>query len=304
MVPSIILRPLTLRDQVEHETRPDEQRQRVEELVDHRVGDIRVSRPDVPLREDGPKVGSPRVSRPPEDLLDEPPVWLHRREELGLLAALDVRVPPVRDHPSGEELVVPRVEVVLSEPEVVGEAVEELGVLEDDGTVRGGSTGEAGDTAVDVGRGGDFDVSDRETEGGEDLPDGHLVPDGLDTLRGPDSADLLVLEAGEHRGQEGGRPDCVVVRKDDDVCRCVSYTVTHLESLVGEGDGEDADPLRVDGVGELLERAEHALLGDDDDLLGLADEPRVGGLLELLSGVDGGHDDGHVLRGNVRRMLR
>jgi hypothetical protein len=303
MVSSIVDVFPTLDEEVDDETRSDEERQRVDELVDHRVCDVRVPRPDVSLRKDAPKVGPPRVPRPPKDLQDEPPVRLHRREELGLLADLDVRVPAVGDHPPGKKLVVARVEVVLAEPEVVREAVEKVGVLEDDRPVGGRSSRETRDAAVDVSRRCDLDVADGKTEGGEDFPDGHLVPDGLDPLRRSHAADFLILEAGEDGREEGGRPDCVVVGEENDVGRRVPDAVTHLEPLVGERYGEHSDPRRVHGVGEVLKRAEHALFGDDDDFFGLADEPGVGGFFELLAGVNGGNDDGDVFRGDVGGVL-
>lgn len=155
-----------------------------------------------------------------------------------------------------------------------------------------------------MGRSGDLDVPDGETESGEDLPDGHLVSDGLDALRGSDSSDLLILEAGEYRWEEGRRPDGVVVGEDDDIGGGVSNSVGHLETFVGEGDGEDSNLGRVNGVRELLERTEHPLLRDDDDLLRVSDEPAVGSLLELFSGVDGRNDDGDVLGREVGWMFR
>ena len=77
----------------------------------------------------------------------------------------------------------------------------------------------------------------------------------------------------------------------------------HLEPLVGEWDGQDADALWVDGVGEVLEGAKHLLLGDDENLLGLADEPAVCCFFELLAGVDGGDDNGDILFCDVGRVL-
>lgn len=135
MVASVVLILLTFGDEVEDEAGTEEEGERVDEFVDHGVGDVRVSRPDVSLGEDRSHVGPPGVPRPSKNLLDEPPVRLHRRQKLGLLAALDIGVPSVGDHPSSKELVVSGVEVVLSEPKIVGESVEELGILEDDRSV-------------------------------------------------------------------------------------------------------------------------------------------------------------------------
>ena len=207
------------------------------------------------------------------------------------------------DHPPCEEFVVAGVELVLSKPVVVCEAVKELGILENDRAVGSSATGETGKTAINVGGRGNLDVADGETERGENLPDRHAVSTGLYTLGCTNTTDLLVLEAREDVGQEGRRPDGIVIGKDDDIGRSVFDAVGHLEPLVGKGHGQDANTLRVDRVCEFLERAQHLLLGDDENLLGLANEPAVGGLLELLSSIDGGDDDGDILLGNIGRVL-
>ena len=207
------------------------------------------------------------------------------------------------DHPPSEELVVTRVQLVLPEPVVVREAVQELGVLQDDRAIGGSTTRQTGQTTVDVGRRRNLDVPDRETEGSQDLPDRHPLADWLHALRRADTADLLVLEAGEDVREERRRPDGVVISEHDDISGGVFDAVRHLETLVGERDGQDANALRVDGVREVLERSEHLLLGDDENLLGLANEPTVGSLLELFSGVDGGDDDRDIFFCNVGRVL-
>lgn len=103
----------------------------------HGKRDVWVLRPDIPLREQAPEIRAPRIPRPTQNLLQEAPIWLHSTEKLCLLAALDVRKPAMADHPPCQELVVPRVELVLAQPVVMCEAVQELGVLENDGAIRG-----------------------------------------------------------------------------------------------------------------------------------------------------------------------
>lgn len=77
----------------------------------------------------------------------------------------------------------------------------------------------------------------------------------------------------------------------------------HLQALVGVWDCKDTNATRIDSVCELLERAQHFFFGNDDDLFGFTDKPTVCGLLELLSGVDGGHDDSDIFLGRVCRVL-
>ena len=107
--------------------------------------------PDVTLHEQTSQIRSPRIPGPPQNLLKEPPVRLHRTEQLCLGAALHVRVPAMADHPARQELVVARVQLVLAQPVVVGETVKEFGVLEDDSAVGGCSAGETGQATVNVG---------------------------------------------------------------------------------------------------------------------------------------------------------
>jgi hypothetical protein len=218
----------------------------------------------------------------------------------------------VRDHPTSKELVITRVEVVLVEPKVVGEAVKEIGVLENDGTVSSGTTGETRDTAVNVGRRGNLNVTDGQTESSKNLPDGHAGTARLDTLRSTDTANLLVLEAGENVGKKLRGPDSVVVGEHNNVGRRVTDTVSHLETLVGEGNSKNADARRVDTVRELLQGTLHLLLCDNNNLLRFSNEPRKGGLCreldtglrrtsslkltaEFLSSINGGDNDGNIV---------
>lgn len=145
-----------------------------------------------------------------------------------------------------------------------------------------------------MGRAGDFDVAEGKTERSEDLPDRHALPDGLHALAGADTADFLVFKAREGIWEEGGRPDGVVVGEDDDICGCVLDAMAHLEAFVGKGNGEDADAFWVYLVGEVLEGSEHLLFCDDEDLLGLSNEPAVGCLFEFLACIDGGYNNGDI----------
>src|ERR1700729_938462 len=108
-------------------------------------------------------------------------------------------------------------------------------------------------------RGGYFDISNREAESGEDLPDGHALPDGLHTLRSANTTDLLIFKTCESIREKSGWPDSVVVSEHDDIRRHVLDAVGHLKPFVGKRYGEDADAFRIDGIRELLKRADHLL---------------------------------------------
>lgn len=79
-------------------------------------------------------------------------------------------------HPPRQKLVVSGVQVILAKPVVVCEAMQEFWVLENDGPIGGRTSGKAGETAVDVCRGRDLNVSNTETHSGQNLPDRHPIP--------------------------------------------------------------------------------------------------------------------------------
>ena len=141
-------RDCTLVDDIGDEYRTDKEGKWIEELIDlsctkmeveianepllgkendvmtyHCPCHIWMGSPNMPLHEEGPQVGTPCIPCPPQDLFKETPVWLHGTEKFGFLAALDVSAPTVADHPSSKELVVTGIELVLSEPVIVCEAV-------------------------------------------------------------------------------------------------------------------------------------------------------------------------------------
>jgi hypothetical protein len=283
MISAILDRPRTLPQQHADQRRPGEQGERVDEPIDHAVRHVGMFMPDVPFRNQASEIAPHGVPGPSKDLLEEPPVRFHRGQQLGLFADLDVGVPSVADHPSGQELVVTRVQVIFAHPEIVGKAVNKFGILEDDGTVRGGPSGQARDTTVDMGRARNLDIPDRQPERGQNFPHGHPLAAWFDPLTRPDTSNLLILETSEHVGQQGRRPDGIVIGKDDDIRGSMPDPVNHLQSLVGQRDGQDSDLVRVDRVGELLQGPLHGLFGDDDDLLGVSLEPRKGGLYRLQS---------------------
>jgi len=107
--------------------------------------------PDISFGEERPQVRPPSIPSPAQDLFQKPPVWLHGTQQFSFLAALNVRGPAMGNHPPSQELVVPGVQMVFAQPIVVSEAVNEFGVLEDDCSIRCGTTGQAADTTVDMG---------------------------------------------------------------------------------------------------------------------------------------------------------
>lgn len=149
-----------------------------------------------------------------------------------------------------------------------------------------------------------FDIPDSQTESSKYLPNGELLSDRLNSLRSADPTDLLVFEAGEDVGKECGRPNSIVIGKDDDVRRDFLDPPDHLQTLIGIGNGDDSNALRVDRICKFLEGAKHFLLRDDDDLLRLSNKPAPGSFLKLFASIDSGDDDRNVLFSNVGGVLR
>lgn len=256
-------------------------------------------RPNEPLHEQTPHITPPRIPRPPQHLLQKPPIRLHSTQQLRLLTNLHVRAPPMTDHPPRQKLIISTVQMVLPQPIIVREPVKELGILEDDGAIGGGTSGETGQATIDVRRRCDLDISDAETHSGEDFPDSHSIAHRLHPLTRTHTPNLLILKTSQHIRNQRRRPNRIIVREEDNIRRRILDPMGHLQSLVSERDGQNADTFGVDGIGKVLERPEHLLFGDDDDFFGFADEPGVSGFFELFAGVDGGDDDGDIFGGDV-----
>ena len=116
----------------------------------HGIGYVGVYGPNVSLHEERTQIRTPCISSPAKNLLQKPPIGFHGTEKLSLFATLNVRAPPVADHPTSKELVVSRVQLILAKPVVVGEAMKEFRIFEDDGAVCGCTTREARNTAINV----------------------------------------------------------------------------------------------------------------------------------------------------------
>jgi hypothetical protein len=109
-----------------------------------------------------------------------------------------------------------RIEMILPPPEVVREAVQERLVLQDHRPICRRPPTEARYAAVHVRTRCDLDVAYRESEGSERFPHGKLARGGLreDDLRGANTPDLSVFEAGEDEREHRWRPERVVVGED------------------------------------------------------------------------------------------
>lgn len=101
-------------------------------------------------------------------------------------------------------------------------------VFEDDSSIGCSATRKTGDPAINMCRRSNFDVADRQSERGKDLPYSHPLSNRLHTLTCTYSTNLLVLKAGEDIGKERGWPERIVICENDDICRGVFDPVAHL----------------------------------------------------------------------------
>jgi len=121
------------------------------------------------------------------------------------------------NHPSSEEFVVTRVQVVFAQPKIVGEAVQKIRVFQNNSSVCGRSARKTRDTSIDMRRRGDFDITNGQSERSEHFPNGEFLTARLNTLRRANTANLLIFETSQNIRKQCRRPDRIVVGKDDNV---------------------------------------------------------------------------------------
>jgi hypothetical protein len=151
-------------------------------------------------------------------------------------------------HPTRQKFIIARVELVLAEPVVVSETIEELRVFEDDSAVGGCAARETWKTTVDVRTRADFDVPDCQTESRKDFPYCHAFTYRLHALTGTNASNLLVLKACEHIWQHGRWPYSIIICEDNNICGSIPNPMGHLQSLIRERDGEDANAFWINSV--------------------------------------------------------
>ena len=151
-----------------------------------------------------------------------------------------------------------------------------------------------------MGRGRYLDIADGKPKSSKNLPNGHSISHRLNSLGRAHPTDSLILKTGKHVWKKRRWPNGIVVGKNDNIRRGVLDSMTHLQSLVRKGNGQDPDNVRVDLVGEVLERSTHFFFGDDENFLGFSFEPGVSRVFEFLACVNGGYYDRDVFTGYIR----
>jgi len=80
MISTLFDRFRTLGQQDADQSGSRQQRERVDEPINHAIRHIRVRRPNVSFRDETSEIASDRIPRPPEDLFQEPPIGFHGGE--------------------------------------------------------------------------------------------------------------------------------------------------------------------------------------------------------------------------------
>jgi hypothetical protein len=258
------------------------------------------------------QVASPVAPGPAKALVQELPIVLERGLDFALGMVLHVRLPAVGDHPAGDEVVVVRVELILTEPPfLVGEASGELFVLQDVRAIGHGATGHARHPAIHV-RGcrtvkvAPFEVQSAE-EAVDSLRDGGRLGSSK-PLAGHDATKLVVLKGSQHPQERLARPGNIVIRKHNDLGRDFGDGTCHLTSLVGLFDGHapQAVVVRRWHLADChLCFVQIVVHSHQDEFFGFVLEDRLDGVFQLLAlAVESWQDDGDMLGGQRRFLWR
>lgn len=250
------------------------------------------------LGEEAGIVAPPVAARPPRALEQELGVVLERRLDLTLAVVLDPRLPPVRDQPAGDEVVVVRVQLELA-PALRLEAVQEQGALQDLRSEGAGPARHARGAAINPVSGRDLEVASLDVGRAQPIVDpcrNRPGPDSLDALTGTNTPYSRILERGQEPGQDRAWPRDIVVRHDGDGGLDAGDGLADLDALIRDGGVEDADVGRL----ERLDKREELLIfvrgRDEEELIGVTGEDALQSLPQLLEViVDGGDDDRHIL---------
>ena len=126
----------------ENDSQSVEQRERVDEFVQHVKGHVGVAVPNGALDKARSNIRAPCVAGPPEHLLDELVVILESGLEAGFRMILHLHVPVILDEPASDELVISRMKGILPEPLFVDKLFLKLWILQDFSSIDSSSAAE------------------------------------------------------------------------------------------------------------------------------------------------------------------
>lgn len=211
-----------------------------------------------------------------------------------------MRLPAMRQHPSGDEIVIVGVELILTTPVLMREAVCECRILQNMCSVGDGSPGETGDASVQMGRGRDLEISPLQIQGAQKGPQVRLLRSTKPLARAHPAHIGLLIGSQDPR-ENGSRPGDVVVGEDGDLCADLRYGPAHLTALVCMGDAESTDARAWHGLRQLEQTLVVRVDGHQKDLKRLRGKAGSDGLAELVSATFKCRDDDcDILRAQTR----
>lgn len=201
--------------------------------------------PDVALSEQAGEVASPVASCPTETLLEELGVVFQGSLDLAFWMILHVHLVLVVDQPTGNEVVIVSVELILTkEPLLVGETVGEVRVLQNVGTISASASRNASHPAIHVAGSSTIEVATLEIQGTKEavdtLAEGRVLRSSK-SLAGNNTTIQLVLEGSKNPLKQLGRPVDIIISEDNDLSLDLGDSTSHLSSLVGLLDGHAAE---------------------------------------------------------------
>lgn len=219
---------------------------------------------------------------------------------------LDVGLPSMRHRPSGDEVIVVRVEVVAAEPRLVGEAKGEGLVLEHVGPIGHCPTREAWQASVHMRTSSTVEIPPLQIQCPKIIVDPLRWARFLcsaQALTSPHPTHARILKRCKYPMEDLRGPCNIVICEDGDVCLDFWYGSSHLTSFVGLRYAENADTGGLHAFDHLPGTFEIHIDGDQQNFKRLCAEERLNGLPQLFSiTVDGRDNNSDVLRSQRRNL--
>lgn len=264
--------------------------------------------PYVTLNAETGEVAAPVAPRPSRTLVQELDPILKGRLQLALTLVLDPRLPAFLDQPARHKVVVVGVQVEFAPP-LIPEATQELAVVENLGPVSSRAPRHAGGSAVDVVRGGDFEVAALNVSHTEPVPAAGCegcIGFPAHSLAGADATHLGVFERSENPAHHGRGPRDIVISHDGNGGLNLGKRSANLESLVRPDCEQNTNARGVKwslGLQRIRESLQLSMLlsdGDQYQLVGLTGQDAPKWSAEFLHPVvDGGEHNSHISRSEL-----
>lgn len=268
--------------------------------------------PNVLLVEHTGQITAPVASRPPSTLLQELGVVFQGGLNFGFRVVLHEGLPAVRHHPTGNKVVIVRIQLVFAKPPfLVGERVGEHLILKDLGAICNTASGHARKATIHVRRSCTFKVASLQVQSSQEIVNALRERRGscpAQSLTGDHTTVSLVLfKRSQNPRHSSTWPADIVIRKHGDRRANFWNGPSHLTPLVGVGDCKETDSRL--GGGHSTQHALGLLLvgldGDQQELIGPVFENCSDGLDQFITTtLQCRYDHRDILRSQFRVLGR